>query len=51
MPLVSHQLELTGISDVVEFYQSPSGITLPGEEGLWQIRPVEYKYGRPKEDL
>ena len=50
MPLVSHQLELTGISDVVEFYQSPSGITLPGEEGLWQIRPVEYKYGRPKED-
>ncbi len=50
MPLVSHQLGVSGIADVVEFYQCEQGIALPGEEGFWQIRPIEYKYGRPKEE-
>lgn len=47
---MSHQLEVAGIADVVEFVQSQSGITLPGQSGYWQIRPVEYKYGRPKNE-
>lgn len=49
LPLVSHQLGISGIADVVEFHQAEVGISLPEREGLWQMKPVEYKYGKPKE--
>ncbi|PZD95909.1 CRISPR-associated protein Cas4 [Paenibacillus sambharensis] len=50
MPVHSAELGLTGICDVVEFVQDPSGIALNGEEGLYLPIPVEYKRGRPKQD-
>jgi CRISPR-associated exonuclease Cas4 len=53
VPLASRRLGLTGVADVVEFTRiaaPPAGqaIGLPGREGLWSPRPVEYKRGRPK---
>ncbi|MDV2481635.1 CRISPR-associated protein Cas4 [Methanoculleus sp. Wushi-C6] len=49
-PLVSHTLGLYGVADVVEYIRSGDGISLPGHEGLWTMRPVEYKRGKPKTD-
>lgn len=49
-PLVSYSLGLYGIADVVEYIRSPTGITLPGREGVWRVCPVEYKRGKPKVD-
>jgi CRISPR-associated exonuclease Cas4 len=54
MPVKSHELQATGICDVVEFVEHPKGITLMNEEGTYQVVPVEYKRGKPKkgkEDL
>ncbi len=55
MPLVSQQLGLRGIADVVEFQQSREyveGKTSPlrDRKGWWRPIPVEYKRGRPKFD-
>lgn len=52
MPLISHGLKLTGIADVVEFHKlacEQEGVELKGRSGKWQVIPVEYKYGEPKE--
>ena len=49
LPLVSHQLKLYGIADVVEFHASDMGIVLPNHEGLWKIIPIEYKSGKKRE--
>nr|WP_319540291.1 CRISPR-associated protein Cas4 [uncultured Methanospirillum sp.] len=49
-PLVSYSLGLYGIADVIEYVKAPTGITLPGRDGLWRVCPVEYKRGRPKID-
>ncbi|WOF16661.1 CRISPR-associated protein Cas4 [Methanoplanus sp. FWC-SCC4] len=49
-PLVSHSLGLFGIADVVEYIRTKDGISVPGYEGLWTMRPVEYKRGKPKTD-
>lgn len=46
----SATLGVSGACDVVEFHLTPDGITLPGEEGLWQPYPVEYKRGTKKEN-
>ncbi len=46
--VLSHRLQVTGVCDVVEFHQDADGISLPGQEGLWQPYPVEYKRGTPK---
>lgn len=48
MQIHSASLGISGNCDVVEFYQSATGISLPGREGLWQPYPVEYKRGSPK---
>ena len=54
MPLVSHQLKLKGIADVVEFHKQgnkeDNGIILKGRQGKWRIESVEYKYGQPKDN-
>lgn len=44
------ELGISGQCDVLEFYQSDTGIPLNGKEGLWQPYPVEYKRGSPKEN-
>ena len=49
-PLVSYTLGLTGIADVIEYTQSDHGIPIPDHEGLWLMKPVEYKRGKPKID-
>lgn len=49
LPVVSRRLGLSGSCDVIEFHIDPNGISLRGEEGLWQPYPVEYKRGSPKQ--
>ncbi len=46
----SRELGLSGQCDVVEFHRKDGGITLFGYEGGWDIVPVEYKRGSPKEN-
>lgn len=50
VPLVSYTLGLYGVADAIEYIRSVEGVALPGREGLWRMRPVEYKRGRPKID-
>jgi CRISPR-associated exonuclease Cas4 len=55
LPLRSLELGLTGVADVVEFSpaqpDAPRPAThVPGLPGRWQVRPVEYKRGRPKKN-
>lgn len=45
----SHNLGISGQCDVVEFHKVDYGITLSAYEGEWDILPVEYKRGVPKE--
>lgn len=49
-PLISYRLGFRGIADVVEYTLSQEGVNLPGHEGLWQVKPIEYKRGKPKID-
>ena len=49
MPVFSAELGVSGQCDVVEFRRSGQGVSLRGQEGLWQPFPVEYKRGKPKE--
>jgi CRISPR-associated exonuclease Cas4 len=49
-PLVSYSLGLNGVADVIEYTRSNTGITIPESEGLWKMKPVEYKRGKPKID-
>lgn len=49
MQIHSPTLGISGACDVVEFHRGPSGIALPGREGLWLPYPVEYKRGEPKQ--
>lgn len=50
VPVVSYQLGLTGICDVVEFQENPHGVNLPNREGRYLPFPVEYKHGKKKQD-
>ncbi len=50
LSIASHALGISGKCDVVEFHLNPAGVSLPGQEGLWQPFPVEYKRGQPKEN-
>ncbi|WP_332448735.1 CRISPR-associated protein Cas4 [Methanoculleus sp.] len=49
-PLISYTLGLYGVADVIEYTRSEDGVPLPGREGRWIMRPVEYKRGKPKID-
>lgn len=50
VPIVSYTLGLTGIADVIEYTRSDTGMVIPGYDGRWVLRPIEYKRGRPKID-
>lgn len=50
VPILSHSLKLYGVADVIEFYKSEQGVSLPGRTGRWRPVPVEYKVGRPKQE-
>lgn len=49
MRVVSRELRLSGVCDVVEFHADPGGVSLQGWDGTWQPVPVEYKHGHSKE--
>ena len=49
--LQSKKLGIYGVADVVEFYKAEKGVKLPGEDGFWIPKPVEYKRGRPKVNI
>lgn len=48
--LRSLALGLSGQADVVEIHPvaRDDGVAVPGNTGLWRVRPVEYKRGKPK---
>lgn len=48
--IASRTLGLNGTCDIVEFRKEKDGITLHGYDGLYEICPVEYKRGEPKEN-
>ncbi len=50
--LVSYELGLYGIADVVEYHRTSEvkGIILENQTGRWIPFPVEYKLGEPKPD-
>ncbi len=55
MPVVSQQLGLRGVADVVEFHACKEHVEgencrLANRGGWWRPVPVEYKRGRPKKD-
>lgn len=49
MPICSRKLGISGECDIVEFHRAKQGIVLQGHEGSWNVVPVEYKRGSPKE--
>ena len=50
MPLVSYRLNFQGVADLVEFKKSALGTAIKSRSGLWEVIPVEYKRGKPKQD-
>lgn len=49
LPVFSRTLGISGNCDIVEFCRGSEGIQLRGREGLFQVYPVEYKKGSPKD--
>lgn len=49
LPVSSRMLGISGECDVVEFHKKNDGIKLHGHRGFYEIYPVEYKKGKPKE--
>ena len=49
MKVFSRTLGISGDCDVVEFHLSEIGVPLHGRQGLYQVFPIEYKRGKPKE--
>lgn len=49
MAVFSAELGISGSCDLVEFRKSETGITLYGRDGLYEVFPIEYKHGEPKE--
>lgn len=51
VPIISWELGFYGIADLIEFNKSETGVVIQGKEGYFNILPVEYKVGKPKESL
>lgn len=50
MRIFSRELGLSGACDVLELRKSENGVSLNGVEGLYDVYPIEYKRGKPRED-
>ncbi|OCS90286.1 CRISPR-associated protein Cas4 [Caryophanon latum] len=48
MPVLSHELRIQGVCDVVEFHRHRDGVYLPAYNDTYTIHVVEYKRGKPK---
>ncbi|MCX7715493.1 MAG: CRISPR-associated protein Cas4 [Clostridia bacterium] len=51
LPVFSRTLGINGVCDIVEFEKSDFGVSIFGRDGLYVPIPVEYKRGRPKENM
>ena len=49
LPVHSSEMGVSGVCDIVEFRRAEEGITLHGHRGSFQVYPVEYKRGKPKD--
>ena len=49
LPVHSSEMGVSGVCDTVEFRRAEEGITLHGHRGTFQVYPVEYKRGKPKD--
>lgn len=49
MPIFSRAMGVSGNCDIVEFHKSQEGVSLYGHRGLYEIYPIEYKKGSPKD--
>lgn len=50
MTVSSAELGISGECDVVEFHKSASGVTIHGRDGRYEVVPIEYKRGEPKQN-
>lgn len=50
LPLISYSLGFYGIADAVEFRLNDSGCFISSKNNFYEVIPVEYKVGKPKED-
>ncbi len=50
VPVFSRTLGASGECDIVEFRKSKKGVPLHGRDGLYEVYPVEYKRGAPKDE-
>ena len=50
MQVSSAELGISGECDIVEFRRAADGIQINGLDGTYQVIPVEYKRGNPKEN-
>ena len=50
MQVSSAAVGISGECDIVEFHKAADGIRVNGLDGTYQVIPVEYKRGKPKED-
>lgn len=48
LPVHSREIGISGVCDMVEFIQDQEGISLDREKGLYRVKPIEYKRGKPK---
>jgi len=51
LPVSSAELGVSGQCDVVEFRPTKNGVFIPRLNDSFSILPIEYKRGRPKNDL
>lgn len=49
LPVHSREMGVSGVCDIVEFRRAEEGISLHGHRGIFQVYPVEYKRGKPKD--
>lgn len=49
MPVFSRTMGVSGECDIVEFRKSEDGISIHGHRGLYEVYPIEYKKGHPKD--
>jgi len=50
VPISSKELGVSGVIDVLEYFQDETGIVIAGKNGFWRPNIVEYKRGKPKKD-
>lgn len=50
MPIVSYDMMISGIADMVEYKKDSEGVNVSNYKGRWKPYVIEYKKGKPKRD-